>query len=139
MRFWDANSVVPLTVSEDRSGDMRRLLTEDGDQIVWWGTRTECVSALSRKAREGAIDQLGEARARVLLYYLGAWNEILPSYALRSEAERFLGKHPLKAADALQLAAAFVWCDGRPGGEEFVCLDRQLNRAAEAEGFTVLA
>lgn len=82
---------------------------------------------------------LGEARARVVLFYLAeAWNEVLPFYALRAEAERFLGQHPLKAADALQLAAAFAWCGGNPEGNEFVCLDRQLHRAAEAEGFSLL-
>lgn len=139
MRFWDANSIVPLAVNEERSEDMRRLLTEDVEQVVWWGTRTECVSALSRKAREGVVGPLGEARARVVLFYLAeAWNEVLPSYALRAEAERFLGQHPLKAADALQLAAAFAWCGGNPEGNGFVCLDRQLHRAAEAEGFSLL-
>lgn len=34
LRFWDANAVVPLTVNESRSGDMRRLLVEDGEQIT---------------------------------------------------------------------------------------------------------
>ena len=139
MRFWDANAVVPLTVNETRSGDMRRLLMEDGDQITWWGTRTECVSALARKTREGDIVPIGQARARVVLFYLSeSWDEVLLSDHLRAVAEGFLDAHPLKAADALQLAAAHTWCAGQTQGREFVCLDRQLRSAAEAEGFTVL-
>ncbi len=139
LRFWDANAVVPLTVNEDRSTDMRDLLTSDPDQVVWWGTRTECISALSRKEREGILTPLGEARARVPLFYLSqGWNEVLPSDRLRALAELFLGRHPLKAADALQLAAAFTWCGGRTQDREFVSLDRTLRSAAESEGFTVL-
>jgi predicted nucleic acid-binding protein len=139
LRFWDANAVVPLTVNEGRSADMRALLTSDPDQVVWWGTRTECISALSRKAREGVLTPLDEAQARVVLFYLNrSWNEVQPSDRLRVLAEGFLGAHPLKAADALQLAAAFVWCAGLTQGREFVCLDRQLSNAAGNEGFTVV-
>ncbi len=118
---------------------MRALLTSDPDQVVWWGTPIECISALSRRAREGVLTPLGEAWARVPLFYLSqSWNEVQPSGRLRTLAERFLAVHPLKAADALQLAAAFVWCAGQTQDREFVCLDRQLRTAASAEGFTVL-
>lgn len=138
MKFWDANAVVPLTVNEDRSADMRVLLSSDGDQVVWWGTRPECISALARKARERVISPMGEAQARVLLFYLSrSWNEVRPSDRLRTLAEDFLGAYPLKAADALQLAA-FLWCAGQTRDREFVCLDHQLSTAASAEGFTVL-
>ena len=139
LRFWDANAVVPLTVNESRSGDIRRLLVEDEDQITWWGTRTECISALARKTREGDIEPIDQARARVVLFYLSeSWDEVLPSDHLRARAESLLDAHPLKAADALQLAAAYTWCDGQTQGRGFVCLDRQLRSAAGAEGFTVL-
>ncbi len=139
MRFWDANTVVPLTVNEERSAEMRDLLSSDGDQVVWWGTRTECISALARKGRERVISPMGEAQARVLLFYLGrSWNEVQPGDRLRTLAEDLLGAHPLKAADALQLAAALVWCAGQTRGREFVCLDNQLRTAATAQGFTVV-
>lgn len=139
LRFWDANAVVPLTVNESRSDDMRRLLVGDGDLITWWGTRTECVSAIARKTREGDIRPIGQAWARVVLFYLSeSWNEVLPSDNLRAMAEGFLDAHPLKAADAQQLAAAYIWCAGQTKGREFVCFDRQLRNAAGAEGFTVL-
>ena len=118
---------------------MRDLLVSDPDQVVWWGTRIECISALSRKAREGVLTPLDEAWARVPLFYLSqSWNEVQPSGRLRSLAEGFLAVHPLKAADALQLAAAFMWCAGHTQGREFVCLDYQLSTAAHEEGFTTL-
>jgi hypothetical protein len=46
--------------------------------------------------------------------------------------------HALRAADALQLAAALDWCDGNTRGESFVCLDDRLRGAAVLEGFRVL-
>jgi hypothetical protein len=61
-----------------------------------------------------------------------------PTDRLRVLAERFMDTHPLKAPDAMQLAAAFRWAAEQPQGHEFVSLDRTLRRAAAAEGFTVL-
>ncbi len=51
---------------------------------------------------------------------------------------RFLRVHPLRAADALQLAAAFVLADRRPSTLELVTLDDRLAVAARKEGFVVL-
>jgi hypothetical protein len=44
----------------------------------------------------------------------------------------------LRAADALQLAAALIWCEEQPAGEVFVCLDDRLREAARREGFTLV-
>jgi hypothetical protein len=49
-----------------------------------------------------------------------------------------LAAHPLRAADALQLAAALVWTGEAAAGEAFVCLDERLRDAARREGFEVL-
>ena len=46
--------------------------------------------------------------------------------------------HPLRAADALQLAAALEWAKGKPSGRTFITLDKQLALAATREGFMVL-
>lgn len=43
----------------------------------------------------------------------------------------------LRAADALQLAAALLWCEEQPHGEGFVTLDERLADAAANEAFTV--
>jgi len=66
------------------------------------------------------------------------WSEVQPIEKVRETAERLLGVHKLRAADALQLAAALVWCNQRPRGRTFIAADGDLARAAEAEGFTVI-
>ncbi len=45
--------------------------------------------------------------------------------------------HDLRAADALQLTAAFIASERRPPTLEIVCRDERLARAAEREGFPV--
>ena len=63
---------------------------------------------------------------------------VSPSDELRRRAARLLAVHPLRAADALQLAAALLWCEEQPHAEGFVSLDVKLRDAALKEGFTVL-
>jgi predicted nucleic acid-binding protein len=131
--------MVPLLVAERRSEEISDLVREDPAMVVWWGSRVECVSALRRLERK---DQLAASAAREALSLLdtlaGAWSEVLPSEALRAEAERALAVHPLRSTDALQLAAALTWRGGpaRPAG--LVCLDERLRDAASREGFALL-
>ena len=65
------------------------------------------------------------------------WTEIPPSARLRELARRLLRTHPLRAADALQLAAALIAAEEEPETLGFVCLDERLTHAAQREGFTV--
>jgi uncharacterized protein len=136
MRFWDASAVVPLLVDEPERPDLDRLLVRDPVMLVWWSTPVECVSALARREREGA---LGATEMRTALERLRAlssqWHEVLPSPAVRGVAERMLRVHALRAADALQLAAALVAAEHDPASLEFVCLDQRLLDAAAREGF----
>jgi hypothetical protein len=46
--------------------------------------------------------------------------------------------HDLRAADALQLAAAITASEDRPETLPLVSLDRRLAEAAEREGFTIV-
>ena len=61
-----------------------------------------------------------------------------PNDTLRNRAERLLAVHPLRTADALQLAAALSWCGQAPAGQDFVTFDQRLQDASSREGFTVL-
>jgi uncharacterized protein len=63
---------------------------------------------------------------------------VLATDHVRRRAGRLVATHPLRAADAFQLAAALVWCEEQPAGETFVCLDEQLREAARREGFGLL-
>ena len=136
MRFWDSSAVIPLCVAEPRSANARDLLEGDPAVAVWWATRTECLSALTRRMREGELAPAGyRAARRVLAALVETWVELLPSEALRANAERLLAVHALRAADAFQLAAALAWCGSRPAGHGIVTLDRRLRDAASREGF----
>ncbi len=118
---------------------VQNLLVEDSFVVVWWGTRTEFISALMRQVRAGDLTIHDERTARHVLHNLmQVWTEVLPGDALRSTAERMLAVHPLRAADALQLAAAIQWCQGLTIGQGFVSFDQRLRDAAYREGFTVL-
>ncbi|MGH2988158.1 MAG: type II toxin-antitoxin system VapC family toxin [Solirubrobacterales bacterium] len=139
MRFWDSSALVALIVDEPDSATARTALAEDRDVAVWWGSRLECASAVRRRERAGALDRAGVEQSVALLDQLAAsWFEILPGDALRAEAERALAVHPLRAADALQLAAALTWRGPASALAELVCFDERLRDVAAREGFGVL-
>ena len=139
MRFWDTSTILPLIVREPRSDALHRLLEQDAGIVVWWTTRVECVSAISRRTREGTLSSEGEASTRGLLNDLsGSWTKVQPTARLRTLAEQALAVHSLRAADALQLAAALVWCGSQTQGYTFVCLDERLRNAATHSGFVIL-
>lgn len=138
MTFWDSSAVVPLLVEEPASVRARRWLDADPGLVAWWGTPTECWSALARLRREDVLTAAGESQAHATLDAVrSAWLEILPTEAVRERARRLLRTHPLLAADALQLAAALVWADDAPG-RRIVTVDGRLALAAELEGFQVV-
>jgi predicted nucleic acid-binding protein len=68
----------------------------------------------------------------------GVWDEVQQVPRLREFVQRLLRAHPLRAGDALQLAAALVTAAEHPAGLSFVWLDRRLAEAADREGFAVV-
>ena len=107
--------------------------------IVWWGTPVESTSAIARREREGSLSVTEATAALERLRALSlAWQEVLPTEPVRSVAQRLLRVHPLRAADALQLAAAVIAAEREPSSLEFVSLDERLNAAAQREGFRIL-
>ena len=139
MRFWDASALVPLCLAQPASATVRSLLPNDPALIVWWASPMECWSAFARLKREGVLTGTQEKAVLHRLELLrNAWAEVLPGEAVRSHAARLLRLHPLRAADALQLAAALVWAGTPHDGASFVTLDERLGQAAQLEGFEVL-
>jgi len=139
VNFWDSSAIVPLCVDEPATPKVKSLLTADSAIVVWWATRTECISAFIRQTREGGLNTAGEKQARLVLETIvRAWVEIQPTVNLRSAAERLLAVHPLRAADAFQLAAALQWCRGQASGMSVVSLDDRLRSAAHKEGFNLI-
>jgi predicted nucleic acid-binding protein len=139
MRFWDASALVPFCVDQPESTRVKKLLEEDRMMVVWWGSVIECWSTFARLRREGVFSVDDEDAARGLLHALhDSWIEILPSEEVRTHAGRLLRVHPVRSADALQLAAALVWAGDPPSGE-IVVFDRRLQEAARLEGLTARA
>jgi len=139
MRFWDSSALIPLLIEETTTAKLREILESDPAFAVWWGSRVECVSAISRLERMSELDArqanavFGHSRQ-----LFDSAVEVPASQVLRDLACRLLRVHPLKAADALQLSAALILCEQQPGSLELVSLDDRLRDAAAREGFAVL-
>lgn len=139
MRYWDASALVPLFVTEPDSRRVREWLSEDDGIVTWVWTRTEIVSAVERRAREGLLSRLERRRLFGRFNELAAsWDEVTDVLAVRSLAELLLARHPLRAADAGQLGAALLIHDQFGAALPFVCLDERLSAAAELEGLRVV-
>ena len=139
MKFWDASAIVPLLMTEASTRHVQALAVKDPAMLVWWGTEVECASAIACLEREGTLEEPAAAQAFDRLKQLAAgWHEIDPSDAVREVAVRFLRVHPLRAADSLQLAAAFQAAERRPASLEIVTLDDRLAAAARKEGFVLV-
>ena len=138
MKFWDASAIVPLLVAQESTAAMQALARADEGMLVWWASQVECGSAIARLERDGALDEVSSAQAfERLQLAVNGWHEVEAGDAVREAAVRFLRVHPLRAADALQLAAAFIAADRRPPSLEIVTLDERLASAARKEGFAL--
>lgn len=138
MRYWDSSALVSLLVDEPGSQSRQETLRQDAGVVTWWGSRVECASALTRLHRENALDDAGFETSLERLRTLAAgWSEVRPLDRVRRRAIRLLRVHPLRAADALQLAAALVAATEEPADLELVCGDARLSAAARQEGFVV--
>ena len=136
--FWDSSALVAALLNGTHSDEIINAFDRDATPVIWWTTPVECRSAVVRAVREErtsrdeateAMERLREARSQT--------REILPVEGVRTRAIRLLAQHPLRAADALQLAAALIWCEEQPSTETFVCLDNRLRDAARREGFAL--
>ncbi len=137
MNFWDTSALVAFHLGERHAGALESILEDDLEVAVWWGAQVEFASAMSRREREGSLSN--ERAANVLGRFnrlaTETYQEVLPTRRLKSTAQRLLLAHPLRAADALQLAAALSVAEEHTTSIGFVCLDVRLNEAALREGF----
>lgn len=139
MRFWDSSAIIPLLVGQPATRRSTAAMDEDPAMVVWWGTPVECVGALARLDREAAISTGAYTLALERLAVLEAhWTEIAPTPRVRTIASRILRTSQLRAADALQLAAAVVASEDAPATLQIVTYDERLGAAAVREGFGVV-
>jgi hypothetical protein len=133
--FWDASALVPLCVRQ-RFTSRAVLLFKKYEPVVWWATPVEIASALARLVRMRQLAPRDWAESeREAKGLAEEWSVIQPSDALRKRAVGLVDRHRLRAADALQLAAALEWCSGIPTGKVFLATDERLRDAAVLSGF----
>jgi predicted nucleic acid-binding protein len=135
--FWDTSALIPLCVQQTQTEGASALFA-NYRVAAWWATPVEIVSGLTRLQRMGQIchdeffagKQIAEAIATT-------WISVEPSAKIVAQACSLLELYPLSAADALQLAAALEWCEGKPLGMVFLSFDQRRREAAGAAGFTL--
>jgi predicted nucleic acid-binding protein len=133
--FWESSAVLHICVPGQASSRAKSLLREHSP-VVWWTAPAEVRSALERLRRESAISATAYAASnRRLAELLASWREIQPTQPLRDVACSLLARFPLRASDALHLAAALVWSKQIPRGRLFICNDKRLTMAARSVGF----
>jgi predicted nucleic acid-binding protein len=139
VRFWDASAIVPLLIAEASTRRLQAFAASDPGMLVWWGSGVECASALVRLERDATLDPRAALLAFDRLKQLASgWHEVDPSDIVRETATRLLRVHSLRAAAALQLAAAFIAAELHPASLEMLTLDDRLASAARKEGFAVI-
>jgi uncharacterized protein len=139
VKFWVASAIVPLLVAETTTERLQALGQRDPDMLAWWGSAVGCASALARLERDAALDP----KSAELPSSGWGWS---PTPGTRSNRASpcakircgFFRVHALRAADALQLAAAFVAAERRPASLQVVTLDDRLADAMRREGFALV-
>lgn len=125
-------------VAEKESEYCIQTLSRDREILIWCLTKVEIASALSRRRREGALqtEQHQRVKKRLQLLIESAY-QVSALEKTKSRALRLLEVHPLRAADACQLAAALVASQEDPERLAMICFDQRLKQAAMLEGFVV--
>ena len=133
--FWDTSALVPLCVRQGATPRAMELY-KASEVVVWWTTPVEIASALARLVRMKQLNNADWAKVRQLATALAdTWFVIQPSDAVRARAMHLVDRYDLRAADALQLAAALVWCEDVPQDRVFLTTDQKLQEAATLSGF----
>lgn len=133
--FWDASALVPLCIRQHNTPQAIAFY-KLYSPVVWWTTPVEIASALARLLRMNQISPVDWRAARTLALRLAeTWSVIQPIEAVRTRSWQLVEQYDLRAADALQLAAALEWCQGAPRGRFFLAADERLLQAALLAGF----
>ena len=138
MKFWDSSAIVPLVLHEEETDYCLKILSDDQEMLTWCLSRLEVMSALCRRVREGNLNEryFREAKRHLNDLVERAY-EVKAIEKVRQRALRLLEVHPLRAADACQLASALVATQEDPDRLVIVCFDQRLKNAAIKEGFIV--
>ena len=132
--YFDASALAKRYVEEEHTPEVLRWL-EQSTPVVCRLSEVEIASALARRCREHALSRPERDRA------LGALEEDLQalhvvelSPDVVSTASEILLRHPLRAADAIQLGSALILRERLRTAIAFATFDQRLAAASQAEG-----
>jgi hypothetical protein len=138
--FWDTSAIIHICVPGQSASAAKRILSRHA-VVVWWTARVEVRSTLERLRKEAAIiPRVYNASRDRLEALLASWRETQPTESLRELACVQLERFAIRAADALHLGAALIWCSQKPRGRLFICNicnNLRFGDAARQAGFTV--
>lgn len=136
--FFDTSAIVPLLIQQPFSTKAKQLFRKYQKPVLAWTTPIEVQSALSRLLREGNLNTKGYQLAMERFTHIEANKiEVLPTTKLRELAMEVLRQYDLRAADAIQLASALLWCNEKPNSKPFITFDDRLADATSKAGFAV--
>ena len=141
--FADSSAIVKLYVDEQDSEAVRELT---GTLTISALAQVEVPAAFWRKYRVGDVQaEAASVMARLFSSDFRVDREGGPRFAMvevgalvLGAAARAVGRHPLRAYDAVQLASAIEFRRAVGESVDFACFDRSLRSAAAAEGFAVV-
>ena len=138
MRFWDSSALVPLLVYEKESDFCASAYRKDSEILIWTLSKVEVFSAICRRMRDKTLDDKAFEAARIHMNDLfDTVYEVAAMDRVKERAMRLLRVHPIRAADALQLAAMLVATQEKVDRLPIMCLDDRLAEAAKLEGFEI--
>jgi len=137
MRYFDASALAKRYVQEKGSVKVRRLLSA-GPAATSRYSAVEIASALARRVREGLVTDGDRQRALTANQEdLSAMLvvELTPDVVNRAQA--LLGRHLLRAGDAVQLASCLQLREELEDDVSLVAFDERLVAAARKERITL--
>jgi predicted nucleic acid-binding protein len=138
MKFWDSSALVPLIVAEKETDYCLKTLSGDQEMLIWCLSKVEVISALCRVVRDEKFSESDFNKAKKQFNELiQRAYEVKAIEKVRNRALRLLEVHPLRAADACQLASALVATQEDPDRLSILSFDERLKSAAAKEGFDV--
>lgn len=138
IRYFDASALAKRYIRAEGTSDVNHWLRESRPATCRL-TEAELSSAFARRVRDGtmsmraraaALDRLRDDLRKIHVV------EIVP--VVLDRVHELCARHPLRAADALHLAAAICLASGIRQPTEFVVYDERLAKAARAEHLHVL-
>ncbi len=134
MRYFDASALVKGYVDEADSQATRRLLTR-GSAATTRLSFVEVASALGRLGREGRLSEDQRTAALAALTADAASVLVIElTGEIVARSQTLTQKHPLRAADAIQLASCLYVRETVNPRTTLVSFDDRLSTAARLEG-----